>query len=539
MAIESHDTHSSSGPQASSEAPELFFGLVAAVGTDLEFVENAVKTALNAAAYQCTTVRISDLLDDLERSTPLRKTPVELRYQDYMDAGDQLRKDTKQKDALAILAVNKVREVRLEATGDQNRPRSRHAYIFRSLKTPEEVETLRSIYGSGFYLVAAYSPEEDRQELLARRIARDRNEKANDSHREISKRIIGRDQKDQQQEFGQNVRGAFPLADLFLDVRSSSAFDSVLERVERFVNLILGYPYSTPTRAESAMFQASAASLRSAELGRQVGAAITTADGDLLVVGANELPVPGGGLHWAEDQPDERDWRRGFDANDKRKRENLAEIIDILRKNSWLSAEKGSASPEELLEDCAPIMAGTRSMNAIEFGRAIHAEMGAITDAARRGIPLAGSTLYTTTFPCHNCARHIIGTGIKRVVYIEPYPKSLALELHQESILLGPPLDEARATSAQKCLAVSEEHRVAFAPFVGVAPRLFMQLFSMPKRKDSLGDTLQFDPTTALPRPSLAPPYLSYFQLESIRAVRLDSQLRQQRSDKSSTQSTE
>jgi deoxycytidylate deaminase len=30
------------------------------------------------------------------------------------------------------------------------------------------------------------------------------------------------------------------------------------------------------------------------------------------------------------------------------------------------------------------------------------------------------------SFPCHMCARHIIATGLREVVYIEPYPKSVA-----------------------------------------------------------------------------------------------------------------
>ncbi|MEJ7655371.1 MAG: deaminase [Chloroflexia bacterium] len=46
----------------------------------------------------------------------------------------------------------------------------------------------------------------------------------------------------------------------------------------------------------------------------------------------------------------------------------------------------------------------------------MHAEMSALLDAGRRGVPVQGATLYTTTFPCHNCARHIVGAGIDRVV---------------------------------------------------------------------------------------------------------------------------
>lgn len=56
----------------------------------------------------------------------------------------------------------------------------------------------------------------------------------------------------------------------------------------------------------------------------------------------------------------------------------------------------------------------------------MHAEMFAITDAARRGLSVRDATLYCTTFPCHMCARHIIASGIRKVVYIEPYPKSMA-----------------------------------------------------------------------------------------------------------------
>jgi deoxycytidylate deaminase len=42
--------------------------------------------------------------------------------------------------------------------------------------------------------------------------------------------------------------------------------------------------------------------------------------------------------------------------------------------------------------------------------------------------------LFSTTFPCHMCARHIVSAGIKRVVFLEPYPKSYAEELYADSI---------------------------------------------------------------------------------------------------------
>lgn len=49
-----------------------------------------------------------------------------------------------------------------------------------------------------------------------------------------------------------------------------------------------------------------------------------------------------------------------------------------------------------------------------------HAERNAIFNAASRGIPLLGSTIYVTGMPCCDCARAIKQAGIRCVVTIEP-----------------------------------------------------------------------------------------------------------------------
>ncbi|MFD2579396.1 deaminase [Novosphingobium colocasiae] len=55
----------------------------------------------------------------------------------------------------------------------------------------------------------------------------------------------------------------------------------------------------------------------------------------------------------------------------------------------------------------------------MNFSRSVHAEMEAIVSVARIGKgSTVESTLYTTTFPCHNCARHIVAAGITRVVFL-------------------------------------------------------------------------------------------------------------------------
>jgi dCMP deaminase len=51
----------------------------------------------------------------------------------------------------------------------------------------------------------------------------------------------------------------------------------------------------------------------------------------------------------------------------------------------------------------------------------LHAEANAITKVARSNNSSDGSTLYVTTLPCMECAKLIIQSGIKRVVYSEDY----------------------------------------------------------------------------------------------------------------------
>lgn len=51
----------------------------------------------------------------------------------------------------------------------------------------------------------------------------------------------------------------------------------------------------------------------------------------------------------------------------------------------------------------------------------IHAEQNAISDSARRGVSIEGSTIYVTHFPCINCSKYIISSGIKKVIYLHDY----------------------------------------------------------------------------------------------------------------------
>lgn len=64
----------------------------------------------------------------------------------------------------------------------------------------------------------------------------------------------------------------------------------------------------------------------------------------------------------------------------------------------------------------------------------VHAEQNAITDAARRGISVEGSTAYITHFPCIHCAKILASSGIRKIIYYHDYRNDpLVLEILTES----------------------------------------------------------------------------------------------------------
>jgi cytidine deaminase len=334
-----------------------------------------------------------------------------------------------------------------------------------SLKHPEEIDTLRKIYGDSCLVVSVHSPKHNRQQLLSKSIADSKEDRNQERHTEAAEKLIDSDEQETGDELGQNVRDTFPKADFFIDLHGD-----VEEQVHRFIGLLFGNPFCTPSQDEAAMFHARAASLRSADLSRQVGAVILDENGEVFAMGCNEVPKAGGGNFWETNaKPDYRDFRLGYDANARLRFEIVEEMLDRLLEAGWLKKTLSKSATElakaVLKKGSTPTFNDIRISGIIEYGRIIHAEMSAISDAIRRGVSTQDATLVCTTFPCHMCARHIIAAGIRKVIYIEPYPKSLTKELYGRAVRIE---GEDADTNA-----------VIFTPFVGVAPRRFYDFFNL------------------------------------------------------------
>jgi len=68
-----------------------------------------------------------------------------------------------------------------------------------------------------------------------------------------------------------------------------------------------------------------------------------------------------------------------------------------------------------------------------ELCRGLHAEQNAIIQAAKTGISLEGAIMYVTNHPCFICAKMIINSGIKKIVYKEGYPDKRAKDFLKKS----------------------------------------------------------------------------------------------------------
>ncbi len=487
---------------------ELVFALVSPVGTDHGLVVNDLAQRLVTVGYQVETINVSKNIITLFQTEEKTHDSEFRRIEYFMDLGNKARRESDNNAILALGIVNLIHAnrdveeiVRCDVPGNEvkeysPKPKEKVAYIVNSLKHPDEIKKLREIYSGGIYVISIASSTERRVSYLKEN-KRMKTEEA--SH------LIDRDQSEKLGH-GQQTRDAFQLADFFIALDED--IDKLKNSIWRIVDLIFGNPYLTPTFDEYAMYLAFTAALRSADLSRQVGAVIGRNE-EIIATGANDCPRANGGLYWpffdreskkVVDSPKGRDYTRGGDIN-KIQIDNI--IKDVL-----------SHLPEHISKDeVETALRESKLKDITEFGRVVHAEMEALLFCSRNNLSTKDATLYCTTFPCHNCAKHIIAAGIKKVVYIEPYPKSLALDFHEDAI----------STNEKSSDLVN------FIPFVGVGPRKFFDLFSMKqsdgyelKRKEE-NKTIDWQPEEKTARLQMYP--FSYLDKEVVAVDQFNKQL--------------
>lgn len=481
--VVSHSQGSQAILQESTSA-ELIFAVVGHVGSGTSTVARQLKSlledpALKGGAFTTTIFKAREAIEAWAKNTGHELPKNSSNDLDFstklQDLGDKLRLETGDHSAVARALLTSIRTTRGKQRGVEVQPGKpvepdavRRAYIIDALRHPAEVHLLRSIYHNAFTLIGVVCDEEQRQQRLTK--------KFDNAGKKNAERFMSRD-AESGADHGQRVSDAFHLSDYFLDNtvdRSNNVEWKVPEDLSRLVKIVTHSEVIRPLVSETAMFHAFGAKRSSACLSRQVGAAILDHAGNIVATGSNEVPRAGGGVYVDVEGPPVAEGRcaylpNAYCSNTKEQNELIVEMVNAIRESL-----EASLTPEkfnELSLDSTALgdaLRRTGVRRLLEFSRAVHAEMEAILSAGRSQANIKGGRLFVTTFPCHYCARHIVGSGLDEVQYIEPYPKSMALKLHKDSI--SAPSSTWRAPSKGGTT-------VLFRPFTGVGPSLFARAF--------------------------------------------------------------
>lgn len=469
-------------------ANELVFAVVGHVGSGTSTIAEALKALLEGSKipggrYETVILKARDEIaqwaKDKTYSVPAGGRDDVRVVEQYQDLGDRMRLESRDNSAVARALVMRIRNVRAQKTGttpvdaEPVRPDGkRRAYIIDSIRHPAEVQLLRHVYQDAFCLVGVVCEEGVRLDRLTR--------KYSNAGRANAEAFMKRDAK-ANVKHGQRVSDAFHLSDFFVDNtvmrilpdKEENPDWDVNDHLFRLVRIVSHLDVVRPSIDETAMHHAYSASMRSACLSRQVGAALVDSQGSVVATGTNEVPKAGGGVYGEQ-------FDLGVDDHDGDHRcvyrklggenpfcSSTVEQNKLVNRLISEIPELGTLPPERqaaLLEEIRASGVG----DLLEFSRAVHAEMDALISAGRDGMSTVGTRLFVTTFPCHYCARHIVTAGVDEVQFIEPYPKSRATDLHSDSI--------QTQSVGWKPPSEGGAH-VLFRPFVGVAPRMYRRAF--------------------------------------------------------------
>jgi len=326
--------------------------------------------------------------------------------------------------------------------------------VFDSIRNTAEVEVFRREFHR-FILITVVSSLEERWNRLKEQY---------ESKHLTQRDFQGDDDRDANEDIsnGQQVRLCVDNADIAIrnerHVRVEHARKEELrKKAEPLIELVTGVNTRSPSLEEYMMAVAYTHALNSMCYKRQVGAVIQDENGNVLGVGCNNNPPPLEPCHlqWGECHRDmyKRDLFEDLKANTKCIMCGRP-LKDTL--STDYKCECGFDADKYYVRD-----------KALSRCSAPHAEEAAINNT--RGNSLKGCTIYTTTFPCFLCVQKIIVSGIKWIVYCEPYPDPDAASLIRD-------VNEK----------LKPEEIIRVYPFEGIKARAYFRVFGDWRKKQEM-----------------------------------------------------
>jgi deoxycytidylate deaminase len=289
---------------------EIVFAIVGHVGSGNTQIADTLKSVIERhkidnQLFAARIIKARTVIAEWMRQNGLPLQAAITRLSDvekYQDAGDRMR--LSDHAAVARGAVEHIRRERASmqsSTVEREKPvipdGKPRAFIIDSIRHPAEAGLLRRIYGDAFVLIGVVCEQNERRRRISKKY-----EDAGDA---AAERFMRRDAK-ASEKHGQRVSDAFHLSDFFVDNtpqrlspdgRTGNPDWDVVQNLERLIMLVTHTAVVRPTTAETAMHAAAGAAMRSACLSRQVGAALTDSEGNVIGTGTNEVPKAGGGVY--------------------------------------------------------------------------------------------------------------------------------------------------------------------------------------------------------------------------------------------------
>ncbi len=294
--------------------PELIFGLVGPLGSNVDAAQEALTSELMKVGYTAILVHLTK---DIRSIIPqIKKREVDT-YEQKIDLMNQIVSHSGKSDFLARVAIatiasrrvsiNQLRGLTPRQSQEFQAPKT--AYIIRQLKRQQEVTTLSKVYGKKFIQVSIAVSEQEQFLAVLNIVGRERPELSQSQREDEARKLIKRDRDEAGVEYGQGLINVYHAGDVFVGGNSNE----ISSQIARFIEAFFGSNSISPTKDEFGSQLAKTASLRTLDLSRQVGAAIMSPDGDIITLGCNEVPKPLGGNYWCDDEDPQRDIERGVD----------------------------------------------------------------------------------------------------------------------------------------------------------------------------------------------------------------------------------
>lgn len=324
---------------------------------------------------------------------------------DLQKIGDELRRD-KGNNFLAKKAIEK-----MEGCEDSK-------YVIHGFRHPAEVREFRKYLN--FFLIAVDASTEIRWDRVKEVYKGNQDSFEKDDKRD----------RDEGFSYGQQVLRCVEQTDvIFLNeedyLTQPAMEDKIRTRFDAYFKLMTGGEIRQPNPEETMITLASSLALQSSCIKRRVGAVLCNKRGFIVSAAYNEVPAKEGDCLSIYRMCYRDYFRETF----------KKEIFTEFKHCPLCSGKVDIIIEPKLNVTCSSCKKNLVELFPSDFKvldkcRALHAEEAILLQTPTSESETA--ILYTTTFPCMQCAKRIVHAKIEAVIYVDPYPNSESVEIFKK-----------------------------------------------------------------------------------------------------------